>query len=160
MNVNPQDYDRDERKAATWWSSRHTAGNRDLSSLKRIRKLTLIDLLLLLVMAGVLIPWVVQMDRRIDAGPYKVDLKEHRRDESLVLILKITLSGSAEVSDGNHLVGWKILDEDGLIVHQEYDLPPLPGNFREFLYMADSEARYICELSAGTEILSIQIPGE
>ncbi len=160
MNVNPQDYNREERKAATWWSSRHTAGDRDASSLKRIRKLTLIDLLLLLVMAGVLIPWVFQMDRRIDSGPYKVDLREHRREGSLVLVLKISLPKNEDTADENDLVGWKIFDGDGFSVHQEYDLPPLPGHSREFIYSAEAESRYLCEVTAGSETTGIQIPRE
>jgi len=157
MNVNPQDYSRKERKEATWWSSRHQSSFKSDAALKRTRRLTLMDLLLLLVMMGVLIPWFLQMDNRIIAEPYKVSLVEHRRNGTLVLTLKILLPGNAEPIADDSLVGWKILDDEGLLLHQEYDLPPLPGKNREFVHMLSPEGRYSCEITAGSEILVIQV---
>ena len=160
MNVNPHDYNREERKRATWWSSRHNTASKGAASLKRIRRLTLIDLLLLLVMMGVLIPWVLQMDSRIEAGPYRVRLDNHRRKDSFVITLKITLPRGSDVVDDESFVGWRILDGEGLILHQESDLPPLPGSSREFIYLLKPDVRYSCEIIAGSEILEVQIPGE
>jgi|GEM_PF-2418633 len=160
MNVNPHDYNREERKRATWWSSRHNTASKGAASLKRIRRLTLIDLLLLLVMMGVLIPWVLQMDSRIEAGPYKVRLDKHLRQDSLVLTMKVTLPRGSDAVDDESIVGWRIRDGEGLIIHRESDLPPLPGSSREFIYRLKPDARYICEIIAGSEILEIQIPDE
>ncbi len=161
MNINPQDYNREERKRSSWWSSRHSSAEDSGAVLKRLRKLTLIDLLLLLVMMGVLIPWVLQMDSRIDAGPYKVRLDERRSDGSLVLILRITLSRGTDtyITAGDKL-GWKIFDEDGFLLHEEFDIPPISGKSREFIYLIDRDGIFSCEIIAGNEILTIQIDDE
>ncbi|RKX76022.1 MAG: hypothetical protein DRP60_08055 [Spirochaetes bacterium] len=160
MNVNPHDYNREERKRATWWSSRHSSVSGGSASIKRARRLTLIDLLLLLVMMGVLIPWVLQMDSRIEAGPYKVGLDNHRRQDSLVLTKKIALPRGSDAVDGESVVGWIIRDSEGQIIHQEFDLPPLPGSSREFICMLKPDVGYFCEIVAGSEVLEIQISEE
>lgn len=160
MNVNPHEYNREERKRATWWSSRHSSAFKGTASLKRIRRLTLIDLLLLLVMMGVLIPWVMQMDSRIEAGPYKIRLEKHLRQDSLVLTMKITLPRGSDTVKDESIVGWRIQDDEGQTIHQESDLPPLPGSSREFLYRLKPDTSYSCEIIAGSEILEIQFPDE
>ena len=160
MSVSPQDYNREERKNATWWSSRHDASSDSALSLRRLRKLTLIDLLLLLVMMGILIPWVLQMDHRIDADPYKVRLDEHHRNGTHVLALRISLPRRGTPDPQEALVGWRILDEDGIQIHQEYDLPPSPGEAREFLFTMNPGVRYNCEVTAGSRIQEIHIPEE
>ena len=158
MSVNPQDYDRAERRAASWWSSRHRNPEGG-SPLKRIRRLTLIDLLLLIVMMGVLIPWFLQMDRSVDAGPYKVILKERLHSGNRVLTLKISLPRGADPGGDGELAGWSIFDSEELLVHEDYDLSPLPGSYREFLYTVNSGESFLCRITAGSETLEIQIEG-
>ena len=156
MSVNPQDYDREERKNTSWWSSRYKSISDGGKSLKQVRRLTMIDLLLLLVMLGVLIPWVLQMDKRIDAGSYKVGLEQHSRNGSLVLVLNIALPRSAEV-ETEGTIGWRISGGEGTFIYEEFDLPPLPGNSREFIYMINNDGSYQCEIIAGSDTVMIQI---
>ena len=159
MSVNPQDYDRAERRAATWWSSRHRQPEGG-SSLKRIRRLTLIDLLLLIVMMGILIPWFLQMDRSLEAGPYKVILKKHIHSGNRILTLKISLPRGADSASDGELAGWSIFDSEKHLVHQDFDLAPLPGSSREFLYSVNPGESFLCKITAGSENLEIQVEGD
>lgn len=156
MNVSPHDYNREERKNSSWWSSRHVSGTGGLDTLRRARRLTLMDLLLLLVMMGVLIPWILQMEDTIDAGPYKVRVDERHRNGELVLILKISLPRGSVMTDDD-AVGWIIFDETGSMLHREYDLPPAPGKSREFVYLVGLERSVSCEIIAGIDKVVILI---
>jgi hypothetical protein len=106
-------------------------------------------------MMGVLLPWFLHMNRSIEAGSYKIVLDERFRDESLVLILKISLSrsGTPEVGD---IVGWRITDESGVPVYEEYDLPPESGNPREFIFTTAGDGPFRCVVSAGSETVEFQ----
>ncbi len=150
MNVSPHDYDREERKNSSWWSSRHASGIGGVGTLKRVRRLTLIDLLLLLVMLGVLIPWILQMEDTVDAGPYRIRIDERRRSGEFVLVLKITLPRGSGGTDDN-AVGWMIFDDEGTLLHEERDLPPAPGKSREFVYLVSPDRSVSCEIIAGID---------
>jgi len=106
-------------------------------------------------MMGVLLPWFLHINRSIVAGSYRIIFDEHFRDESLVLILKISLSrgGTPEAGD---IVGWRITDESGVPVHEEYDLPPESGTPREFIFMTAGDGPFRCEVSAGSETVEFQ----
>lgn len=125
-----------------------------MDTLKRVRRLTLIDLLLLVVMLGVLVPWIVQMDRKIDVGPYRAGIDERRRNGGLTLILDISLPAGADLSEEGR-VGWMIYDESDVLLHEEYDLSPLPGKSREFIFRSESYQALRCEISAGNSIVGI-----
>lgn len=52
--------DNQERRDISWWYSRHGERSRDWSALRRSRRITLMDMLLLAVTAGVLLPRLLQ----------------------------------------------------------------------------------------------------
>ena len=52
--------DNQERRDISWWYSRHGGRSRDWSSLRRSRRITLIDMLFLAVTAGVILPRLLQ----------------------------------------------------------------------------------------------------
>ena len=156
MNVSPNDYNRKERRNSSWWSSRHRADSGGIGTLKKIRRLTLFDLVLLLVMMGVLLPLAIRMEGRVDAGPYKVRIDKHYRNEELTLLLKISLSSGSDAEAGE-TVGWSIYDDDGTLLHEEWDIAPLPGKRREFVFQGSSELSVRCEVLAGNENVEILI---
>ena len=156
MNVSPNDYNREERRNSSWWSSRHRADSGGIGTLKKVRRLTLLDLILLLVMMGVLVPWVLQMDGRVDAGPYKVRIDKNYRNGELTLLLKISLSSGSDAEAGE-TVGWSIYDEGGALLHEEWDIAPPPGKRREFVFQGASELSVRCEVLAGNDNVKILI---
>lgn len=52
--------DNQERRNVSWWYSRHGKRSRDWSGVKRSRRITLIDMLLLAVTAGIILPRLLQ----------------------------------------------------------------------------------------------------
>ena len=52
--------DNQERRNVSWWYSRHGERSRDWSGVKRSRRITLIDMLLLAVTAGIILPRLLQ----------------------------------------------------------------------------------------------------
>lgn len=157
MSVNPNDYSREERRNSSRWSSRHKSDSRAIDTLRRTRRLTLIDMILLIVMIGVLVPWVVRMDNATDLGPYRVKIDERSRSNRFTLILKVTLpSGSEAVID--ETLGWRVYDQNGILLHEEFDLPPMPGKSREFLFSVTDDQPLSLEILAGSERLEINIP--
>ena len=159
MNVSPNDYNREERRNSSWWSSRHRAGSGGIGTLKKIRRLTLLDLVLLLVIIGVLVPWVLQMESGVDAGPYKIRIDKHFRNGELTLLLKISLSSGSDAKTGD-TVGWSIYDDSGNLLHEEWDIAPLPGKRREFVFQGASELSVRCEVLAGNENIKIMIDSD
>lgn len=154
MNVNPNDYNREERKNSSWWSSRHRSGYGSAESLRQGRRLTLIDLVLLVVMIGVLVPWIVQRDNTKDLGPFRVRIEKRSRNSQVTLILKVSLPSGAD-SIVDETVGWRIIDQAGMLLHEEYDLPPMPGKSREFFYTAPAVPVLRVNILAGGDSLEI-----
>ena len=52
--------DNQERRNVSWWYSRHGERSRDWSGVKRSRRITFIDMLLLAVTAGIILPRLLQ----------------------------------------------------------------------------------------------------
>lgn len=159
MNVNPNDYSREERRNSSWWSSRHRNSSGAVETVRQARRLTLIDMVLLIVMMGILIPWIVQMDNAMDLGPYRVKIDERSRKNQTTLILKLSLPAETE-GLVDETVGWRIYDQAGILLHEEYDLPPMPGKRREFLFSLPAAELLIVEILAGSHSLEIDIGGD
>lgn len=156
MRVNHHDYDRDERRRASWWYSRHPEKQDAGSGLRRGRRITLIDLLLLVVMSGILLPWLLSREDIVLVGSYKVKLDRSTRDENLVLILDISPSGDSPLKDGD-LVGWTIYDAGGKPLHSETDLAPESGDSVEFIGIVSKEQANSIEVVAGDHQVSINL---
>lgn len=134
--VSPHEYSRSERlimrNTRTGDSGRNPG-----------RRLTLIDLLLLTVMMGVLIPWIVQKNQEFKAGDFRCRI-EVKND---VVTLKIRQSAGTDLHDGI-LVGWTVSSEDGRLLHEEYDLAPEKGGSREFLWRTGTAGQLTCRVIA------------
>jgi hypothetical protein len=156
MTVNHHDYSRDERRRASWWNSRHPERSDVGSGLRRGRRITLIDLLLLVVMSGILLPWLLSREDIITAGSYELRLDRRTRSENLVLLLDISLPDDLPSTDGD-LVGWSIYDTGGNLLHSETDLAPKAGESVEFVkILPEGEAKSI-EIVAGEHRVSINL---
>lgn len=101
--------DNQERRNVSWWYSRHGERSRDWSGVKRSRRITLIDMLLLAVTAGIILPRLLQFSTAAQpASQPPARESEHR-----------TL-GSLQVQTAeNHRGGTLILTAD-------FSLPPEP----------------------------------
>ena len=157
MNINPNDYSREERRRLSWRGSRGKVGLTHSSALRQGRRLTLIDMLLLAVMAALLVPWAIHRNQIHELGDYQVRLKRSESELETAMILTVSLPRNAEDRDGG-LVGWKIVDNQGNLFHEDYDIPPEPGNFREFVAGLDRRETYTCILIAGPYEKTVEIP--
>jgi hypothetical protein len=152
MSVNPQDYDREERKSSTWWSSRHDRSLESMNVQRQIRRLTLIDLMILLVMAGIIIPFALHKDTAYEIGAYRIRIKEEVRGDGLLVTLTMDLPSRADPGGASY-AGWIIYDENGFQVHQDRDLPPPPGGTREFIFLPMLKTAFQYRIFIGEETL-------
>ncbi len=151
---NRNDYNREERQNVSWWGSRHGRHSGSSSGIRRGRRITLIDLILLAVAAGVLVPWFLSMDRGRDMGPYSVVLEVKERRDIYHVKIEFRLAEDRTADEGT-TVGWKLLDGHGNTVFEDRDLPPAPGESRIFRYAGEIEKTYSLEIHGGTDILSV-----
>lgn len=101
--------DNQERRNVSWWYSRHGERSRDWSGVKRSRRITLIDMLLLAVTAGIILPRLLQFS----AAAQPASQPPARESEHRTL-------GSLQVQTAeNHRGGTLILTAD-------FSLPPEP----------------------------------
>jgi hypothetical protein len=149
--VSPHDYDRDERRSLSWWASRRTSAGKGADTIRRARRLTLIDLLILALMAGVLVPFMLTQADKVSLGPFQASIKEQIRADERHLVLRVHLPGNGSVLSESP-VGWRIYDNGGTLIHEEWDLPPSPGTTREFLFVSDTHEKLRCEIAAGDEL--------
>lgn len=148
MLVNPQQYDREERKKATWWSSRHNGEKRSSQSMRRSRRITLIDLLLLALMAGLLAPWLMSRADAAETEPYRIRLSKGF-DTANSVVLRVSLSNGKKTPAADEIVGWILYGPDDEPFHREVDLAPAPGGRR--IFVADVGERQLirCEIRLG-----------
>jgi hypothetical protein len=149
--VSPHDYDRDERRSSSWWSSRHRSAGKDPDIVKRTRRLTLIDLAILVLMMGVLVPLLLTQADKVLLGPFQASIKEKIRGDERHLVLRVHLPGNGSVLSESP-VGWRIFDNGGTLIHEEWDLPPSLGTTREFHFVSDAHEKLRCEIAAGDEL--------
>ncbi len=156
--------ERSGRKNISWWASRHGGYLHSSDGLKKGRRLTFFDLLLLVVMAGVLVPFLLGMDRSRELGSYRVQLSSKKSEAGVLLTLKIRRPAGGALSketesaspDSSELVGWRISNVRGELIHEEWDLPPQEGSSREFYYTCAEEITLNCQVHAGGQTLEIQ----
>jgi len=137
-----------ERKEATWWSSRHRNRVGGTRTLRANRRLTLIDLLLLVVMTGVLFPWLVSRGSVLEVDPYRIRFTERGPADNRVLAMRIVLPENESPREGE-LVGWQIFDLSQSLLAEEYDLAPAPGDLREFFYRIGETEPVRCVIHTG-----------
>ena len=156
---NPNDYSREDRLRVSWWSSHRGRGGPRTKTGRAGRRITLIDMLLLAVAAGVLVPWILSMDRGLELGPYKVDVDIRERRSDTLIRIEFALVQDAAGDADDSLIGWNLLDGEGNRVHQEMDLPPLPGRSRIFRYIGEVGETWSIVIHAGDENRSIGAEG-
>ena len=132
--TNPHEFDRDELKNISWWSSRHTVRADQTEGIKRSRRLVLIDILILAVFAGVLIPWVMPALRRHSLGVYSIQLKRQSIDGIVAYTVRLSHADEEEAVGIVNQIGIAIMDESGKVIHTSEDIPPTRGEKREFVY--------------------------
>lgn len=145
---NPNDYNRAERENISWWSSRRGRDSRSTGFMKKGRRITLIDMLLLVVMAGILIPWILSMDRSLESGPYKVYIDVQERSSDVLVKLEIALPDDAGIP-ADTVVGWNVYGIGSLLLHEDRDLPPNPGESRIFRFISTEGTPDRLEILAG-----------
>ena len=59
--------------------------------------------------------------------------------------------------EAGETVGWSIYDENGTLLHEEWDIAPPPGKRREFVFQGASELSVRCEVLAGNDNVKILI---
>ncbi len=152
----PNDYNRRERQDVSWWSNRRGRGGNTSGNLKQNRRITLIDLLLLAVMTGVLVPWFLTMDRGIESGIYTVNYDSSNRTNDILVKLEISIDKDSSVSTDDS-VGWSIYSDTGDLLHKDMDLPPMPGESRFFRFISDSQTPDRLEIHLGSENIDISL---
>ncbi len=156
--------ERSGREHVSWWASRHGGYIHSSDGLKKGRRLTFVDLLLLVVMTGFLVPWFLGMERSRELAGYRVQLSSKKSEAGVLLTLKIrrpaggALSRETEAapSGSGELVGWRIRNVRGELLHEEWDIPPQEGSSREFYYTCAEEITLNCQVHAGGQSLEIQ----
>ena len=151
----PNDYNPEQRTEVSWWSSRRGRGIRGSGSLKKLRRITLIDLLLLAVAAGVLVPWFLSMDQGEELAGYLTKFSIVRHAGFPTLKLEISLDDEADPGIAL-IVGWRLFDSDGSLIAQESDIPPEPGESRIFRRIIEGEYPGRVEIFVDDEILQIE----
>ncbi len=157
-----------ERDSISWWASRHGRIKSSTEGVKRSRRITLLDLLLLVVMAGILVPWILIEDSNKSLGPYNARIEKKQRENrygenQTWLILNIQLKkepDAEEAESAEEPVGWIISDSDGLKLHEEWDLPPDTGKSRRFSYLMPKDCSLSCRIYAGGETVVIPVEPE
>ncbi len=134
MNVSPQEYNREERHSLSWRHTRHHGGGDQNGSIRHSRRITLLDLLLLVILMGVLVPWMFYIRKQHTLGPYDLDMDKQKLDGITLYISKISLAENASVDEDITQIGIKVFNRSGLVIHESRDLPPDSGQVREFIY--------------------------
>ncbi len=134
MNISPQEYNREERHSLSWRHIRHHGGADQNESIRHSRRITLLDLVLLVILMGVLVPWVFHIGKQQTLGPYNLDMDEQKIDEISHYIAKISLDENASVEEDITQIGIKVFNRSGLVIHESWDIPPDSGQVREFIY--------------------------
>lgn len=157
MIVNPQEYDRNERRASSWWSSRHPEKTVGDAALRHSRRITLIDLLFLIIIMGVLLPFVFQMRKHRALGPYQMSFDERKRDGISTFIVSVSLPENAGEFEDIGQVGITVFDRSGRIIHESRDLPPGEGRSREFLFRDTEGLADSLEVFAGADSIVLEL---
>ena len=71
--------------------------------------------------------------------------------------LSESISRFSEAIEAGETVGWSIYDENGALLHEEWDIAPPPGKRREFVFQGASELSVRCEVLAGNDNVKILI---
>jgi hypothetical protein len=146
---NDREDDGVERKPETWWASRHGRRSRDDGALRRGRRITLIDVLLLAVIAGLLVPWILRTEAAKETDPYRISLSAGAGGNPGTLVLRVELPEGEESPGDSGLVGWTLFDADGTPFHEEADLAPTPGGSRRFEADTGGRETVRCEILLG-----------
>ena len=175
--------DNQERRDISWWYSRHGGRSRDWSALRRSRRITLIDMLLLAVTAGILLPRLlqfaasaqpaakpaVQESEHRTLGSLQVQTAENHRGGTLTLTADFFLPEpippedtptAADTPDTPADIGIIIYDHTHKPLDSVFDLPPAPGRSRQLTVSAPSSYAAYCILSSGRRRIRIELTPE
>ena len=180
--------DNQERRDISWWYSRHGERSRDWSALRRSRRITLMDMLLLAVTAGVLLPRLLQFaaaaqpaaqpaakpavreSEHRTLGSLQVQTAENHRGGTLTLTADFSLpepippehtpAAADTAADTPADIGITIYDHTHKPLDSAFDLPPAPGRSRQLTVSAPSSAAAYCILSSGRRRIRIELTPE
>lgn len=132
--TNPQEFDRTELKTISWWSSRHWKTSVRDGAIKRSRRLVLIDLFILTIFAGVLIPWILPTLSTHTLGNYSAKFNKRKIDGIHIYTVSLVLSDNASENQEINQLGFAVMDESDRIIYESNDILPGRGEKREFIY--------------------------
>ncbi|RLW69171.1 MAG: hypothetical protein B6D68_02430 [spirochete symbiont of Stewartia floridana] len=154
---NPHEFDKDELKNISWWSSRHPVGTDRDEGIKRSRRLVLLDILILAIFAGVLIPWVMPALRSRSLGVYSIQLKRQSIDGIIAYTVRLSHTDEADAGGTVNQIGIAIMDESGKVIYTSEDIPPARGEKREFVYLDTENRAESLRVFADSEAIVIRI---
>ena len=177
--------DNQERRDISWWYSRHGERSRDWSGVKRSRRITLIDMLLLAVTAGIILPRLLQFSAAAQPaaqptsresehrtlGSLQIQTAENHRGGTLILTADFSLPEpippehtptAADRAEDTAVdtpadIGITIYDHTHKPLDSVFDLPPAPGRSRQLTVSAPSSAAAYCILSSGRRQIRIEL---
>ena len=155
--TNPNDYSREERYSQFEMLSRREKANSERRS-GTGQKITLINILLIVLIMLIFIPRTGKpehLTKHFRLGSYDVELQQSgvwlRLSIALDAAHKDTSGSAGRQSKEPAIAGWIIEDGAEEVIHQEVDIPPGPGERRDFEY----------ELPAGLQVeLQVFVNGQ
>ena len=124
--------------------------------MRRSRRITLIDMLLLAVMAGVLVPWLLGRVGIEETAPYRIRISAGSGGSGAV-VLRVSLPIGEDAPADGEIVGWVLYGPDGAAFHEEADLAPTPGGRRVFVADAGDRETVRCEIRIGDRTVVRQL---
>lgn len=148
MNVKPQEYNYDERCESSWWFSRHRKNGNHDKRINRSQRIILIDLLLLSLMLGVLVPWFLRIGKVYNLGSYKVTLEIKELKGVKIFIFQFSPKKNLTELQNVNQIGIVITDGLGNVIYESQDIPSPEGEKRTFIFRDEKGLADMCKIYA------------
>ena len=170
--MRPSTMDRNEQPGFSRRYSRFGGRSRDRDAIRRARRITLIDILLLALAVGVLVPFVLRSAAAEDSetpqahsrvlGAVQVQTAEARRAGSLVITANFSLVDNASPvdTDSGIDVGIVIYSREDKPVDSAFDLAPAASSPRQLIVSAPENTAAYYTVSSGDKRMRIELTVE